>query len=244
MAKKAKKPGIPALSHVPTDRERQALETFKAHLTANSAPSVKVVKTGESFNLSIEHPNKQLGLLLFMQAIGSFDRDFVRGLLSQLGNASSQGGEVDQKAFNFMLAMVKGIKPKDEIEAMLAAQMAATHMATMTFAHRLAHAEKIPQQDSAERTFNKLGRTFATQMEALKRYRTGGEQKVTVHHVSVNDGGQAIVGNVTQASREPALERTADNPKALAPLETAPMPMVDQGSKEGGVAPARRKAKR
>jgi hypothetical protein len=55
-----------------------------------------------------------------------------------------------------MLAMVKGIKPKDEIEAMLAAQMAATHMATMTFAHRLAHAEKIPQQDSAERTFNKL----------------------------------------------------------------------------------------
>jgi hypothetical protein len=36
-------------------------------------------------------------------------------------------------------------------------------------------------------------------MEALKRYRSGGEQKVTVHHVSVNEGGQAIVGNVNQA---------------------------------------------
>jgi hypothetical protein len=34
-------------------------------------------------------------------------------------------------------------------------------------------------------------------METLKRYRTGGEQKVTVQHVNVNDGGQAIVGNVT-----------------------------------------------
>jgi hypothetical protein len=34
------------------------------------------------------------------------------------------------------------------------------------------------------------------QMEALKRYRTGGQQKVTVEHVTVNDGGQAIVGSV------------------------------------------------
>ena len=39
--------------------------------------------------------------------------------------------------------------------------------------------------------------TYATQMEALKRYRTCGEQKVTVQHVSVSAGAQAIVGNVT-----------------------------------------------
>ena len=69
---------------------------------------------------------------------------------------------------------------------------------TMTFARRLAHVDNIQQQDSAERAFNKLARTFAVQMEALKRYRTGGEQKVTVHHVTVNEGGQAIVGAVTQ----------------------------------------------
>jgi hypothetical protein len=37
------------------------------------------------------------------------------------------------------------------------------------------------------------------EMAALKRYRTGGEQKVAVQHVSANDGGQAIVGNVNQA---------------------------------------------
>jgi hypothetical protein len=53
-----------------------------------------------------------------------------------------------------------------------------------------------PQQDSAERAFNKLTRTFTTQVEALKRYRTGGEQKVVVEHVTVNAGGQAIVGAV------------------------------------------------
>jgi hypothetical protein len=54
----------------------------------------------------------------------------------------------------------------------------------------------LPPQDSAARAFNQLARTFATQVEALKRYRTGGEQKVTVQHVTVNEGGQAIVGNV------------------------------------------------
>jgi hypothetical protein len=36
-------------------------------------------------------------------------------------------------------------------------------------------------------------------MEALKRYGTGGEQKVTVQHVTVNEGGQAIVGAVSHA---------------------------------------------
>src|SRR5438034_11217890 len=61
---------------------------------------------------------------------------------------------------------------------------------------RLAHVQNIPQQDSAERAFNKLARTFSAQVEALKRYRTGGEQRVTVEHVTVNEGGQAIVGNV------------------------------------------------
>jgi hypothetical protein len=35
---------------------------------------------------------------------------------------------------------------------------------------------RIPQQDSAVRALNKLARTFAAQVETLKRYRGGGEQ--------------------------------------------------------------------
>ncbi len=107
--------------------------------------------------------------------------------------------------------MVKGVEPKDQVEAMLAAQMAAVHMATMAFARRLNHVETLPQQDSAERAFNKLARTFAAQVEALRRHRTGGEQKVTVEHVTVNEGGQAIVGNV---ARGPGGGRADKNSKA------------------------------
>ena len=58
------------------------------------------------------------------------------------------------------------------------------------------HVENLPQQDSAERALSRLARTFAAQLEALKRYRTGGEQRVTVQHVTVNEGGQAVVGAV------------------------------------------------
>jgi hypothetical protein len=139
-----------------------------------------------------------------MQAIGSDSFDFLHGFLAQLTNVGSQGREPDERGMNFMLSIVKGVEPKDQVEAMLASQMAAVHMATMTFARRLAHVDNIAQQDSAERAFNKLARTFATQIEALKRYRTGGEQKVTVRHVTVNADQAVVAETVIGSSKQPA----------------------------------------
>lgn len=55
----------------------------------------------------------------------------------------------------------------------------------MTFARRLASIETIQQQASAAGAFNKLARTFAAQVEALKRYRTDGEQRVVVQSMSM-----------------------------------------------------------
>src|SRR5215470_17224900 len=43
---------------------------------------------------------------------------------------------------------------------------------------------------------NKLSRSCAVLLEALNRHRGKGQQKVTVEHVTVNAGGQAIVGSV------------------------------------------------
>jgi len=136
-----------------------------------------------------------------MDSLGTTQVDFSDGLLAQLANAATKGRIVDERQLNFMLAMVTGIEPRDQLEAMLAAQMAAVHNATMTFARRLNHVDDIRQQDSAERAFNKLARTFASQVEALKRYRSAGEQTVRVEHVTVNEGGQAIVGNVAHGGR-------------------------------------------
>jgi hypothetical protein len=103
-----------------------------------------------------DHPDLATGHALLMGALGTTDPDFTEGLLVQLASAGTQGRTVDGRGLNFMLSVVKGVGPKGQVEAMLAAQMTAVHNATMTFARRLAHVETIPQQDSAERAFNKL----------------------------------------------------------------------------------------
>ena len=74
----------------------------------------------------------------------------------------------------------------------------------MSFANRLANAKSLAERDSADRTFNKLMRTFAAQVEALQRYRSESENKVFFQHVSVNDSAHAMVGNVTRPVSERA----------------------------------------
>jgi hypothetical protein len=209
-----------------TQRETEAVAKFrKGH--EKGAPRLKTIKSGDRPQLVPDHPDLTTGYLLLMDALGTTDFAFLNSLLGQLINVGSQGRDADEQGTNFMLSVVKGISPRDQVEAMLAAQMAAVHSATMTFARRLSHVENIPQQDSAERAFNKLARTFTTQMEALKRYRTGGEQKVTVQHVTVGEGGQAIVGNVTQGRDGTASGGAATPPLALTKNETAPIPIVE-----------------
>ena len=137
------------------------------------------------------HPDRarSFNFRLLSEALGSQDPDFIWGLVSQLSQASTRFN--DGEGINFMLSVIKNIHPRDAIEAMLVAQMAAVHMSMMTFVDEFARLGNTPQQEMAERAMNKLSRTFATLVGALKHYRTGGEQKLTVHHVSVSDGGQA-----------------------------------------------------
>ncbi len=206
MSKKASKltetGKVVAKPYDPKPEERAAIKALVARQKEKPpAPRMKVSDKAGVAQISPDHVEPVLGHALLMEAIGTTNLEFLDGLLGQLANAGSQGRKVDEHGLNFMLSVVRGIEPKDEVEAMLAAQMAAVHMATMTFARRLNHVENIPQQDSAERAFNKLARTFTAQVGALKQYRTGGEQKVTVEHVTVNEGGQAIVGNVSPGGR-------------------------------------------
>jgi hypothetical protein len=188
--------GKPA--YKPTEREHVVSRKFLDE-AVKAPPSVTVSANGE---VTPNHPINAIGLALLLDAVGSSDMRFLDVFLNQLASASAHGSKFDNRTVNFMLSVVTGIKPRDQVEAMLASQMAAVHMATMRSARDLTHAEYLSQQATEERTFNKLARTFAFQMEALKRYRTGGEQKVTVQHVTVGEGGQAIVGNVTHGSRE------------------------------------------
>lgn len=139
---------------------------------------------------------KKITLNASAESFGSENIEFSDGLIRQIVNIGSPGKEIDVDGIAFVTSIITGIKPRDELESMLAVQMAAIHNAIITFSKRLASVDTISQQDSAERALNKLARTYVLQMQALQKYRSGGRQSVVVKHVHVNDGGQAIVGNV------------------------------------------------
>ena len=176
-----------------------------------SAARLAVEMNSDSAKIKLVLPTPGPGAIL--ETFGTDDVDFIDGVIKQLVNVGTQGRTPDESAANFMLSMVKGVKPQDTVETMLAPQMAAIHNATMTFARRLAHVDNIKQQDSAQNALNKLARTFAAQVAALKQYRSKGEQRVLVEHVHVHAGGQAIVGAVTAGPG--GAEKTEDRPHAL-----------------------------
>jgi hypothetical protein len=46
----------------------------------------------------------------------------------------------------------------------------------------------------------RLMRTFAMQVEVLRRLRSVGQQFVRVEHAPINEGGQAVIGNVKKSN--------------------------------------------
>lgn len=134
------------------------------------------------------------------EIFGAADADQATALLSHClkvlkpDEAGDAGAENDER--HFLLSIVRDMAPRDPVERMLAVQMAATHVATIRAGRWMATSANLPQIEAHYTGFNKLARTFAAQVEALRKHRTGGKQTVTVQHVTVAEGGQAIVGNV------------------------------------------------
>lgn len=103
----------------------------------------------------------------------------------------------DDSHANAAVAMLDELEPQGGSQAMLAAQMVATHIAAMSCFSRAA----IKGQTFEGRELNlkhatKLSGLYARQAETLAKLKRKGQQTVNVRHVHVHDGGQAVVGNV------------------------------------------------
>jgi hypothetical protein len=125
---------------------------------------------------------------------------FINSSLVQLQAAARLPfGGISETAVNAALAMIEAAAPKDEIEGALAVQMACTHTAAMAVLAGLGggHGSEL-RVAALGSAAARLLRAYATQVEVLRRLRHGGQQYVRVEHVYVNDGGQAVIGNVKQ----------------------------------------------
>ncbi len=115
------------------------------------------------------------------------------------------------------LLLVRGIKPEDDIERMLATQMVGTHSAAMECLRRaMIQGQTFEGRDQNLRHGAKLLSIYARQMDALNKHRGKGQQKVTVEHVHVEAGGQAVVGHVETAQKPSSRSQSNDAPKAIA----------------------------
>lgn len=201
MPKKLKEP------YVPTDREADAIAVRAARRDGRMPhPRLKITNThdeaGTAIRIEVDHEDPATGWTVLVASLGLGNPKAGEAFVDQIALASRNWGGADQEEANRTLAIVQEIGPRDAVEAMLAMQMALVHAATMKQAEKLKisteRASQSPQSESHNNALNKLARTFVTQVEALKRYRSKGEQRVVVEHqhVHVHPGAQAVVGDV------------------------------------------------
>ena len=166
---------------------------------------------------------------------GSMSDDFNHILANQAVDAlwvKHSSADERRRQRNAAVAGLVGIGPRDELEGMLAAQLVACHNASMECFRRAMIGEQSFEGRSENLSqANKLSRTYATLLEALNRHRGKGQQKVTVEHVHVHDGGQAIVGTVTHQGGGVAT-KSEDQPHALGHAPGAEMPSQIEAERE------------
>ena len=95
------------------------------------------------------------------------------------------------------LELYESLKPADGAEGMLAVQMVGTHDAAVECLRRAAlPSQTFEGRDMALKHAHKLMTLYTQQLATLNKHRGKGQQRVTVEHVNVEAGGQAIVGTV------------------------------------------------
>ena len=131
---------------------------------------------------------------------GSQSDEWNNVLANQTINAlwlANSSDETQEQRASATVAALIGIGPRDELEGMIAAQLIAAHSAAMECYRRaMISGQTLEGRRENLNQANKLSRTYVSLLEALNRHRGKGQQKVTVEHVHVHAGGQAMVGMV------------------------------------------------
>jgi len=130
-----------------------------------------------------------------------FDPDFSEEIERQLAEATIKYDGNKALRLRYTWSIIKGMTPKNQLEILLLVQMIAIHHGALNHAARLGDSTDLERSETCANIFNKLARTYTDQMTTLHRCRTGPDLRL-VQNVSVADGGQAIVGNVTQNAVE------------------------------------------
>jgi hypothetical protein len=201
-------------------------------MSSAHAPAIAAKETVE---INFDDPDCHRGRL---KPIGGSQSDHWNNVLinqtcNALGLKPSDKENCEQRCSAAVTALV-GIGPKDEMEGMLAAQLLAAHNAAMECYRRAMGSEvscEVRQENLTQA--NKLSRTHAVLLDALNRHRGKAQQKVTVEHVHVHSGGQAVVGTVATPGGGEQM-KFEDQPHARRIAHASQSAMWSANKDEGG----------
>ena len=202
----SKSKASPAKSPAPSETEQHAIARARARLAERSPRFRLGVKLADGKSkIDAPHSDHAGWADRFQDAFGTRGTSFAVAELNRLiRNSMTRDGELDHGRLDSLIAVVDGVQPANEVEAMIASQMAVTHSLAMDYLLRAKNAEHLSQFDSASRAAAKLLTAFGGHVELLNKLQRGGRQTVRVEHVHVHSGGQAIVGSVATGGRDDA----------------------------------------
>ncbi len=184
-----------------TPEKRARFDEWKRRWEGKSIKCRKV--QGKACQIEIDYDDPWYPLKQF-EALGTADSDLQTYLLEQViatfpgaGPMENRNPDVVLAAANTALAVLGALRPRDEMEAMLMVQTIGVHNLLMdALRGAIVQGQTLEWKKHYANCAAKMARMFLDQMEQLRRYRGGHQQKMTIEHVHVNEGGQAIVGNV------------------------------------------------
>lgn len=136
----------------------------------------------------------------FCQLTGTTTKSGADRIINQMASILVWGrNDAVEKKVVAALDLVVELAPANATQALLAVQMLGVHEAALLFLQRAtSEAQTFEGCDANVLRATRLMRLFSEQAELIARLKgKTSQQKVTVEHVHIHQGGQAIVGAVT-----------------------------------------------
>jgi hypothetical protein len=141
----AKKPESPPMTKPEPDlteaEQAEVRALAKRKKTRRRAPRFTVEQEGAQVRIAPAGVHADAAAARVMNAFGTTSNDLAERLMTQIITATHiqpPGTPISAETLNAALAAVTGIAPRDEAEAMLAAQMVSVHWLAMTMLQRAA----------------------------------------------------------------------------------------------------------
>ncbi|MCS5558466.1 MAG: hypothetical protein NZ738_03625 [Oceanospirillaceae bacterium] len=136
-------------------------------------------------------------IMKLVKQIGAEDiaTDVINAIMSPLINLLTTQGEDTESAFNKSITLIAASDPKNQLELMLATQLAMTHITLGKSAQLLdRNYSQVKSTNSLGNLYTKLSRLGIDQINTLERMKGKGQQKIIVEKVNIEAGGQAAIG--------------------------------------------------